>query len=325
MLGNSQSAPFYPPNLLFTAIGDANIPFGFGILLAFHLLLLGFGVVRLLTLWGLSPPAATIGGLVSLFNVHLMAWTPIASHISVLAWTPWILVLISRRRPIGAGCLMGIALLGGHLQMGAYVLGMVGLAELWAGRTTRWPQRICSVVVLCSVAIGLSAIQFIPALELGGQSHRGGVAATPDGYRAYVQNAIPIHLALTWIAPDTFGNPSKGNGANWIVSATGHPNAYAEWVSYIGIGGLMFAVTGFSLFVRKKGAPLWGMAGWVPLFCGLALSLAFGTELNRVLYFCVPGFASTGNPGRILGAAVAKIKATLIDVLVVPPWGDGEV
>lgn len=29
--------------------------------------------------------------------------------------------------------------------------------------------------------------------------------------------------------------------------------------------------------------------------------------------------------GRILRAAVAKKKATLIDVLVVPPWGDGEV
>lgn len=307
LLANSQSAPFYPPNLLFTALGERNVPQGFGILLAFHLALMGFGMVRLLTGWGLSATSATIGSLTSVLNIHLIAWTPISTHVSVLAWAPWVLHAISRRNAIVAGSLMGISLLGGHLQIGAFLLGLVLFAEFWMGRNEGWIQRLRRIAVVTAMAIGISAIQFIPALELGGQSHRGGVSPTAEGYLSYVNNAVPIHFGLAMLAPDLFGNPSKGNGANWIVSASGQPNAYAEWVSYIGLAGLVFLITGLTLYVRGNGINLWSKAGWIPIFLGFAVCIGFGSQLNRVLYFMVPGFASTGNPGRIMGVAIIPL------------------
>jgi hypothetical protein len=307
ILANSQSAPFYPPNILFWLAGENRVEFVFAWSAALHLVLLGWGMVTLLRHWGFSDASATAAALVAILNTHLLAWLPLPTHICVLAWTPWIMLAISRRRLVVAGALLGTAFLGGHLQIAALLAFCVLTAECWIGRHEPWPARLRNIATLGILATAVSAVQFLPALEIGRQSHRGGVAPTLDGYRAYVANAVPAHFGLSTLVPDFFGNPSKGSGANWIVSAQGQPNAFAEWTHYIGIAGLMLALSGLINLLSRRDRTWAANLGWLPFFVVIALLLAFGTELNRVPYFLVPGFASTGNPGRILGVATITL------------------
>ena len=299
LLANSQSAPFYPPNWIFSLLGRQNIGYGFGLTTALHLLLLASGMIALLVHLGASRPAATLAALASSFNVHLLAWTAIPTHLAVLSWSPWILLALHRGLPFRAGALMGMAILAGHLQIASYVLALVVGAELWISHGLPWKTRVGRLGQLLTIATLVAAVQWLPAVELSRQSHRGGVEATAFGYQAYLANAIPLHLGLTTLVPDTFGHPSKGNGANWIVNTVGQPNAYAEWALYFGLASLFLAPVGFWVFLRKGRSSWIGSCGWSPVFVCVALLVAFGSPLTRALYFGIPGFAATGNPGRI--------------------------
>src|SRR5690606_36022805 len=53
----------------------------------------------------------------------------------------------------------------------------------------------------------------------------------------------------------------------------------------------------FALFLLRKRFD-WKTAGSIAVVGGVGLALAFGTFLNALLYFGIPGFAATGSPGR---------------------------
>ena len=143
----------------------------------------------------------------------------------------------------------------------------------------------------------LAAPQLLPVMEFSKWFHRRA-PATEEGYQAYIGGAIkPFELA-NLLHPKLLGDPRQFSGmpvlqglsAYWPPLAKQGANL-AE--SAVTIGPL---VLGLLFFVPWRDRRAWPLA----ILGALALLLAFGTVLNKPLYFLLPGWSSTGSPGRII-------------------------
>jgi len=168
LLGNSQSAGFYPPHIL---MGLLHVPTGTAMTLLawFHLFWAGLGVYMLCLALGAKKIGAYIGGASFSLSTFMIAWTGLPSVIETLAWLPWILAAVmaifERNKDVAlvraAGTLAGpegasdllaeemtskrqlvlvtlglaisvaMMVLAGHLQFVAYGSFAVGLFLLW--------------------------------------------------------------------------------------------------------------------------------------------------------------------------------------------------
>ena len=151
--------------------------------------------------------------------------------------------------------------------------------------------------VLLALVLGaaLAAPQLLPVLSYAKESHRRNVP-TEEGYRAYVGSSLrPFELA-TLGHPMALGDPREpidagGQTISTYWPAVARPGAnFAE--SAVSLGPVVFALL-FAVPWRRRAA--WPLAG-LGLF---ALLLALGTPLDRLLYFLVPGWSSTGSPARV--------------------------
>lgn len=306
LLANSQSAPFYPPNWLFVALGEQNVWYGFGLSAALHLLLAAVGTFRFSRTLGSSTLGALLASTVFTLSGPVTCWLALPTFLCVSAWLPWLLLAIRRayhpqgqRAALAAAVLVGTVLLAGHLQIALYVLLTAGAYALHLGiqegllKRTHAARWAASVALLTVLGVGLALPQVLPAIALSRQSHRASQSRpTWADYQNWSVNALPPQSLLTLTIPDFFGHPNRNEGLYWNASQRpdGRPNLnnYAEWALYIGILPL---ILGCLAFGRSK------------FFSGLALLtllMAFGTWLNAPFFFLVPGWSQTGNPGRVL-------------------------
>jgi len=302
LLANSQSAPFYPPNLLFVALGETNLWYAFGLSAALHLLVAAVGIYRFARVLGQTPPGAALAALTFTLSGPVVCWLALPTFLCASAWLPWLLVQIHRaHQPHGrmalawAALLGGLTLLAGHLQIALYVLLTAGAYGIACGvrqrvSTLRWLGGAAGIT---AAALGLALPQVLPALALSKQSHRAAThRPTYDDFQRWRIDALPVQSLLTHTIPDFYGHPNQGGGVYWNTSwrADGNPNPnnFAEWTVYVGIVPLLLAFLG---------------AARLRFFAGLALLtllMAYGTWANLPFFFFVPGWAQTGNPGRIL-------------------------
>lgn len=316
LLANSQSGGFYPPHIL---LGILQVPTGLAILLlaVFHLTVAGLGVAMLARRVGASREGAVVAGLAFAWSPFLLAWLSLGSVPATVAWIPWLLVgTLGILNPEGisrvpfsrfAGTSLAAAMLitAGHLQFAAY--GFMAVAVLLVGHLpNRNPalsparRALTSFTVLTALAmgVGLAAPQLLPVLAGGATSHRRNVP-TAEGYQAYVASAIrPGDVLSRLINPMAQGSPVKASEVDATVSAFWPAIAqrganYAESAGTLGavVIGLLFLVPWRRL----------GPAGWSVAAVGLlGVALAVGTPLNQLMYQLVPGWSSTGSPGRAI-------------------------
>lgn len=302
LLANSQSAPFYPPNLLFVALGEERLWYGFGLSAALHLLIAAVGIYRFARVLGLSRSGGLLAAITFSLSGPILCWLSLPTFLCASAWLPWLLLSVhrahlpgGRRAGVLAGVFGGLTLLAGHLQIALYVLLTGGVYALVLGRKhkispVRW---IGSAVGIGVAAVCLSLPQVLPAVALSRQSHRAAThRPTYDDFQRWRIDALPPQTVLTLTVPDFYGHPNRNGGTYWNTSwrADGNPNPnnFAEWTAYVGILPLLLAFLG---------------AGRLRFFAGLALLtllMAYGTWANLPFFFLVPGWAQTGNPGRIL-------------------------
>jgi hypothetical protein len=205
------------------------------------------------------------------------------------------------RSPIPLGFAVGMTLLAGHLQVAFYVLLAAGLLTPWLARA-RWKERGASSALrglglfAAAVALGgmLAAPQLLPALELSRRSHRVG-PPTAQGYAAYTNYAVNPNALATLFLPDFYGNPSNPETPYFGMSRGGMYFNYAEGALYIGLPTLLLAA--YALLRRRQPGRLLPFFGGLAL---LALLMAFGTAVDALFYFYVPGFGQSGSPGRAL-------------------------
>ena len=300
-VANSQSAVFYPLNLLFYVLPVWR---AFGVSVLLHLFLTGCFAYLYLRGGLKLGRAASLLGAVSWQMCHWqVAWLELPTFLCVSAWLPLALLLVDRaanrptlNRAVPLGLCLGLMLLAGHLQIALYCFGLIlayALFRILPLMKRQWTRFLPCTALALALAFGLAAPQLLPAVELARVSHRAGGAATWPAYIGYVRLALPpVHL-VTLFAPGFYGNPTRGT--YWGVQLNGGPGAYMENACYGGVLTFLLALAAVVGQWRTQAATrFWACAAAVSLL------LALGTPLNAPLFFGIPGFAQTGSPGRIL-------------------------
>lgn len=310
LLANSQSAGFYPPHILIGLL-HLGTPLGMVILAWGHLFWAAAGTYLLCRRLGASRLGGFVAGASFELSVFVVAWTGLPSVIETVAWIPWVLagtlgLLIGRRRNLLLlAFASGMMILAGHLQFAAY--GFLAAAVFGGGMA--WAMRIAwariGALALGLVAGGLlAAPQLLPVLNYGQYSHRRNVP-TPAGYEAYLGGAIkPFELA-NLANPYSLGSPrtpveigpDQSVGAYWPPFVKQGAN-FAE--SAVTLGPLLIGLLFLTPWRHRRTWPLAAMGI-------VALLLALGTVLNWPLYFLVPGWSSTGSPGRVICLFVLSV------------------
>lgn len=333
LLANSQSAPLYPPNALFYLMPPDRVWFAFGLSAALHLFLAASGMFTLLRALGLVRGASALGAATFALSAPVITWLALPTFLAVSCWVPWLLWWVHRAHrhagtrtgrlaAVGAGACGGLMLLAGHLQIALYglltalIFGLyLGAREMRARRVRALPWAGAAVAV-GALALMVAAPQVLPSVELSRVSHRVAVRSM-ETYRGNMGTALPPRNLVTLLAPDFFGHPNRG--VYWNDSDRGGNN-YAEWALYVGVLPLLLAVYAVALpwktpaaapgdAAATQGAPLPPERGAFTLLALLALLLAMGTPLNLLLFWLVPGFASTGNPARVLVVLALALSA----------------
>lgn len=310
LLANSQSAGFYPPHMLL-GILHVPTPTAMTLLAWLHLFWAGLGCYVLTRRLGANEAGSCLAGASFCLSAFMISWVALPSVISTVAWIPWLLasiLLLERNRNVlrtisAIGFCVGMLLLAGHLQFAAYGLMAAALLTLWtvlsqagilpAARLTKLG------IAFGGLALGgmLAAPQILPVLEYQKQSHRQSTPSE-EGYAAYSASAIQL-----WELTALSGTNLGGLPNAWAATKEPLPSYYPEFFkrganyaeSAIGVGPLIFVllaglIAGFKLNWRKCG----GVAS-VGL---LGLLLAMGSIVGRLLYFALPGWSSSGSPGR---------------------------
>lgn len=316
LLANGQSAAYYPLHIL---IGKLGIPTGTAIVLLawLHLAVAGLGLFALARRLGAGVEGATLGGFGLALSPFAISWSALASVMTTCAWIPVLLAaqlaLIQKptwRTALAVTGSAAMLLTGGHLQFVFYGLfAWLIFTPIAFVTQPEKPKPTFSVLasILALGVAGFAALpQINPALEFSKQSHRQSTA-TAEGYKAYQSSAIKPYEFLGFIAPGFMGTPGVPDNpttqenipSTWNMYAKPGGN-YAESAIWLGVP----VVLGICMLRRRQN---WRELSPIIAVTISGLLLALGTPLAQLLYFGVPGFSSTGSPGRaailfVLGA-----------------------
>ena len=343
-VANSQSAVFYPPNLLFALLPTMR---AFAVSAAFHLTLCGWFTYLLLRRLNCGEGAALLGGTVFAFSAWQIQWLQLPTFLATSCWLPLIFSFIHEltrrehekiqrtRLPFTVYCLLstslGLMLLAGHLQIAFYGLLAAGLWAIGLSMAAAKRDGIGAAGVglgKCAAALILGLMlaspQILPALELSRVSHRAG-PATAAGYTMYTEYALNSSQLVTLGLPNFYGNDYAPRNKFWGYyrkdvgggMEIGIRHNAAEIACYVGILPLLLAFFAFVRGLQRKSFDRRVL--FFGLLALLALLMALGTPIDAVLYFGVPGFGQSGSPARVLvlwAFAVSILAAFGLDTLL---------
>ena len=280
-LADPQVGAWYPLNWPFFVLGVTPRVIQFEIFLHALLACLGawFLARRMLGDESASLIAALAYGLSGFFAAH-------ASHLGMLqtaAWLPWLLWAFQRSSepktggylPL-AGVAFGSMFLAGHFQTSAYVLSAVVIvAAIEAVQNPEKRSRLLiGLLVAVCIAIGLSAVQLLPAVELVEQS-----------IRVNLNTSAASEGVLTWASLSTLVLPDALGALSGDYQG---PGDITQYYFYGGILLLPLAALGlWNRTVRPIGIVLVGVPLWY------ALGPSFG--LARLVGM-LPGFGQIRAP-----------------------------
>ncbi|MFN2289830.1 MAG: YfhO family protein, partial [Anaerolineae bacterium] len=323
-LADMQSGLFYPLNLLLFFLAPIFRYEALEWMAVLHVFLAG--AFMYLCLRYLEPgrplrmPAAFAGAVAYMFSDMFVVHFGNLNLIAVAAWLPLIFLLFwraLRSRSLGlviaAGLVLGISTLEGHLQITLMIglaLGLSALVASWSlykqrpglrhARHWNWP--LLALMVTAAVAMGLSALVLLPAIEYARLSPR---AVLP--YREAARySLVPALLGELWV-PGLFSSrePLLYWGV-WDRVAAG----------YLGVFSLLLA--GLAVLLhrgRRLGLLL------VLGLAGLLLALGGASIFHGWAYLLLPGFDQLRAPARfvlILDFALAALAALGLDRLLSP-------
>jgi hypothetical protein len=286
-LANPQTAVFYPPNLLLSWLPvERSVSWN----IAAHLGIAAFGAYALARRgFALSHLAALTAGVAFGLGGYIGAQIEHLNQVQVLAWMPCVLLLVLRpttslpdllRRAAALALLLALQIAAGHTQslyISCVAAGLVALSPLLSlfshpslltplpSPLTPLPSPLSpllSLALAVVVAALLCGVQLLPTLELSRESFRaGGMTFQEAGAFSWRPWVIARALLPTW------GDP-----------------LFAEYVAYLGAGGLALAALGALASWRRTPLPL------LLTLLGGVLALGIATPLFNVLYRFAPGF-----------------------------------
>lgn len=314
LLANLQSAPLYPPNLLYLIVPPAQ---AMSVLFTLHLALAELFAYFLARTWGLRPASALMAGLCYGLAGFVVSRSQFGSMTSAYPWLPAGVLMAERlirapslRRAAALALILAVFLCAGHAQMLYYALLFLAAYALWrewtgTPRTRRMRGSLLALAWLTgAAALGLllAAAQALPTAELLVQSQRTN---GPEYEFAMTYSFWPWHF-LTFLAPDLFGNPAQGN--YW-----GYAN-YWEDCGFIGVLPLLLAVIASAAAIRRwvwrrSSNPTHGASRASPdpmgfllvaALVSLLMALGWHSPLYLLAYRWFPGIAWFQAPARFL-------------------------
>jgi hypothetical protein len=315
LIANYQTALFYPPSwllYLFATIGGVPwMAWAHTLLVVFHLIWAGAGMVRLLHKLDLGILSQVIGAIAFALGGYLVSRSGFFSMLWAGSWLPWIILAASKiASPVrGASdsdkpflqisliTAVALMLLAGHAQLSWYILLLAYFWVLVGGFSQKGVRGAARATIRYGVAVTigtlLALIQLLPTAEYLLQSQRSG---TLDYEAALSYSFWPWHF-LTLLAPDMFGNPV--NGTYW-----GYAN-YWENAIYIGLLPILMAFsTASMIWAReryfKSFSPLLVRFAWSVTVIGFLLALGRFTLVFPFLYEHIPTFDMFNGPARWL-------------------------
>jgi len=245
LLGNIQSAVFYPLNILYFFIGQK---LGWLILVILQPFLASIFMYLFCRQIKLAIFGAFVSSIAFSYSLFMSVFLEYNSYFHVILWLPLILYafekLIVRINPfytllfvVSIVC----SLLGGHLQLSALVFVFTVVYIFFRLLNLQNRKKIrYGILFICllTLGLGISGIQLLPTFELIQFSAR-----VPQSY-GFLRDTLLIqpYQLILFLIPDLFGNPAT---RNYLINDTYPGNAV-----YVGLISFAFAL--FSLRLIKR-------------------------------------------------------------------------
>ncbi len=298
LVGNAQSALFYPPNWLLRWLSAAQVA---TVRAIFNLLFAGVFAFLLCRKLEIGRIGALLAAVAFMLCGPLIVWLGYP-HANVLACLPFLAWagegLLQLRRTLLWSLLLSVgvalAVLGGHPETTFHV-ALIS-AVYWLARLTQLRATTRSKVQLLAswgaawlLGLMLAAVQLLPFAEslLHSSTLTGGGRGVLDGGLYYADWWQRAATAVTLFCPNFFGSPVE---RNYVFPLPLLAN-YNEQSLYIGVVPLTLAVGG--IFGRRRG-PASIMALLALVCLGVAWRLPGFEALNHL-----PLFSLVGN-GRLI-------------------------
>jgi hypothetical protein len=282
---------FYPLNFLWLGLAESQQTISYSVLLGHHLFHYGltgaftYAYARVL---GISRFPAMVSSIAFVFSGFMLAQFNHWTFVDTVAWLPAILACVVRADQSGrlwwgvlSGAALGVAILAGAPQFAMYnAFAVGGLALVLLGRRVGahrpWGGLALACLLVPVVALGLAAVQLLPAWSVATGSYRAGLgfnwkAQGSLSPSALFQLGLPaaIRPLTTWLDDETYLYP----------------------------GILPALLAGFVLTLRWD----WRVGFHAALGLGaLLLALGDSLPLYRLAFDMVPGVALFRIPARIL-------------------------
>src|SRR5260221_6208858 len=297
LLANFQSAVFYPLNMLFFVFP---FQFSWGIFIFLQPLFAGIFLYMYLRNCKLSISASSLGAITFMFCGFSVVWLEWGNVVSTLLWVPLILLAIDhlviswqKKWVIIFAISEIMSFLAGHLQVWFYCLLITNaylflrLYENTKNTTTKhflneFLKRYFPFALVGLGIVIITVTQWVPTVAFIALSARGvdqNYLITPGWF-------LPWQHLIQFVAPDFFGNPATLNYFGiWN---------YAEFIGYIGIAPLLFAL--FAIIFRRDKKTI-----FFTLALTIALLFALPTPIGKLPFRLGIPFLSTAQPTRLMG------------------------
>ena len=293
-----------------------NLPFAFTLIIMLELLVAGCGMYVLLLWHGRTRPVALLFAsgwmLNGMFLTHGMnLWVT-----ATFCWVPFAIAMLVRYHQrknfqyvLFSAFFLALAFLGSTLQSAVYVVFIIVVLNIFfalefdtgdrwrsdRGRSDRLRSTIrrflASTATLLAFAFALSAVMWLPSLELFMEVLRHGWLYSPTHYHGYsiVQRGLSVLLLGTFFVPELLG---QVNSLSLTSLAGVHPLDFSGYVGFLETVMALIAVCS----IRRLSYAMKGYA-WLII---LGFSLPIFTPLFSILYH---RFFIVGTLGLIVSGA----------------------
>lgn len=311
LLDDGQLAFFYPLSLIFFLMPVA---MAFGYYAFVHLILAGVGSYFFTRQIGVGRGGAILAGLSYMLSGYMLTWLQYPEHTAATAMLPWCFWAVTRALACTrwSGWLLCGAVLAlpvvSQLQIAFYTYVGVGSFLLWhLWHTPHWSLRLHHMAgfgLAVLLALVLSAIQLLPALDLAATSQRSNLPFAPGNNEAY------FLMLLRLVLPALEGAPRVGPPPAWGVTLLQVPYPYAGLIPLLLLPLALW-------FTRYRASLFFGL-----LAMG-AFALAVGSPLLELFIRLVPLYRQFEDHTRwfaLWGFAVAVLAGMGAEIIATGNW-----